>query len=54
VQVLSPNDVKLFKNLAEASPEKLMRMLNRIVADMIILLIQEIIYTLLEIFRLDW
>ena len=30
MQVLSPNDVKLFKNLAEASPEKLMRMLNRI------------------------
>lgn len=30
MQVLSPNDLKLFKNLLEASPEKLMRMLNRI------------------------
>lgn len=30
MQVLSPNDLKLFKNLLKASPEKLMRMLNRI------------------------
>lgn len=30
MQVLSPNDLKLFKNLLETSPEKLMRMLNRI------------------------